>query len=62
VSRDTIEVTCDDLAESYRAQGRGFVLARVAGGYRFQTRADLSPYVERFLLHAHDIRQAKKLA
>ena len=31
--------------------GRGFELARVAGGYRYQTHADLTPYVERFLLH-----------
>ena len=31
--------------------GRGFELVRVAGGYRYQTHADLTPYVERFLLH-----------
>ena len=30
------------------AERRGFVLARVAGGYRYQTHPDLAPYVERF--------------
>ena len=28
----------------------GFELVRVAGGYRYQTHPDLTPYVERFLL------------
>jgi segregation and condensation protein B len=46
-----IEQCCDDLAAGYTEQCRGFELARVAGGYRFQTRPDLTPYVERFLLH-----------
>lgn len=46
-----IERWCDELAEQYRADGRGFELARVAGGYRYQTCADQLPYVERFLLH-----------
>jgi segregation and condensation protein B len=46
-----IEQCCDELAAGYTEQCRGFELARVAGGYRFQTRADLTPYVERFLLH-----------
>lgn len=46
-----IERWCHELAAQYEADDRGFELARVAGGYRFQTRADLAPYVERFLLH-----------
>jgi segregation and condensation protein B len=32
------------------------VLARVAGGWRFQTAPDLSPYVERFLLEGTSAR------
>jgi segregation and condensation protein B len=56
VSRDTIEVTCDELAEGYRAQGRGFVLARVAGGYRFQSHPDQAPFVERFVLEGQSSR------
>jgi segregation and condensation protein B len=47
----SIERWCDELAAEYRQQERGFELARVAGGYRYQTAADLTPYVERFLLH-----------
>lgn len=46
-----IEQWCDELAESYAAQEHGFQLVRVAGGIRFQTAADLTPYVERFLLY-----------
>jgi segregation and condensation protein B len=46
-----IERWCDELADSYRGEGHGFELVRVAGGVRYQTAADLAPYVERFLLH-----------
>lgn len=45
---DRVEATCDRLAACYRAGGRGFVLARIAGGVRFQTHPDLAAYVERF--------------
>ncbi len=45
---DRIEATCDALAAGYLAEGRGFVLARIAGGVRYQTHPDLAPYVERF--------------
>jgi len=46
-----IERWCEELAEEYRRDDRGFELVRVAGGYRFQTHADEIAYVERFLLH-----------
>ena len=46
-----IERWCHELAAGYEAEGRGFQLVRVAGGYRYQTHPDLAPYVERFLLH-----------
>ena len=46
-----IERWCHELAAGYEADERGFELVRVAGGYRFQTHGDLTPYVERFLLH-----------
>ena len=46
-----VERWCAELAASYEEQGRGFQLVRVAGGYRLQTHPDLTPYVERFLLH-----------
>ena len=51
-----IERWCDELAAGYAADGRGFELVRVAGGYRFQTHPDLAPYVERFVLHDQRVR------
>jgi segregation and condensation protein B len=50
VSPARVEELCDQLAEGYSTEDRGFVLARVAGGYRFQSHPDLAPYVERFVL------------
>src|SRR5690606_26700512 len=35
---------------------RGFILAKVAGGFRFQSHADLAPYVERFVLEGQSAR------
>ena len=45
-----IEMACEALAAEYRARHSGFELVEVAGGYRYQSVADLAPYVERFLL------------
>lgn len=47
---------CDELAEAYATEDRGFVLVKVAGGYRFQSHADLAPYVERFVLEGQSAR------
>ena len=41
---------------STKREGRGFQLARVAGGYRFQTHPDAHPYVERFVLEGQTAR------
>lgn len=46
-----VEQWCEELAAAYAAAGHGFELVHIAGGWRFQTAADLTPYVERFLLH-----------
>jgi segregation and condensation protein B len=51
-----VEDLCTTLALSYEAEGRGFQLARVAGGYRFQSHPDLAPYVERFVLEGQSAR------
>jgi segregation and condensation protein B len=45
-----VEQLCRELAAEYEAEGRGFQLARVAGGWRFQSHPDQAPYVERFVL------------
>lgn len=50
ISPARVEELCAELAASYEAEDRGFVLVRVAGGYRFQTHPDMSAYVERFVL------------
>jgi len=46
-----IEQWCEELSTSYTESAHGFELVHVAGGYRYQTPSDLTPYVERFLLH-----------
>ncbi len=51
-----IDALCDALAAEYLDQGRGFVLARVAGGLRFQTHPDQAAYVERFVLEGQSAR------
>lgn len=51
-----IEQICAELAAEYEASERGFILARVAGGYRFQSHPDLAPYVERFVLDGQSAR------
>jgi segregation and condensation protein B len=53
-----IERLCAELASAYDDAGHGFTLAKVAGGYRYQTHADLAPYVERFLLDGQRARMS----
>jgi len=52
----TVEAICSSLMEAYEREDRGFVLVRVAGGYRFQSHPDLAPYVERFVLDGQTAR------
>jgi segregation and condensation protein B len=51
-----VERWCDELQAEYASDGRGFELKRVAGGYRYQTHPDQTPYVERFVLHDQKAR------
>src|SRR5690242_11514644 len=51
-----VESLCAQMAAIYEAEGRGFVLARVAGGYRFQSHPDMAPYVERYVLDGQSAR------
>jgi segregation and condensation protein B len=44
------------LAAEYADQGRGFDLRNVAGGWRFYTRDELAPVVERFVLDGQQAR------
>lgn len=53
-----IDELCTTLAAAYDEAGHGFQLVKVAGGWRYQTHADLSPYVERFLLDGQRARMS----
>lgn len=56
LSPTRIDELCEELADSYVTEDRGFVLLRVAGGWRFQSHPDLAPYVERFVLDGQPAR------
>ena len=51
-----VRTLCDELAESYRAEERGFQFAEVAGGWRYQTHPDLAPYIEKYVLEGQTAR------
>jgi segregation and condensation protein B len=53
-----IDRVCAQLAAAYDEAGHGFQLVKVAGGYRYQSHADLAPYVERFLLDGQRARMS----
>jgi segregation and condensation protein B len=58
VSVERVEQMCAELQASYETEDRGFVLVRVAGGFRFQSHPDLAPYVERFVLEGQSARMS----
>ena len=52
----SVERWCEELRAEYAGQQRGFELARIAGGYRYQTHPEQTPYVERFVLNDQKAR------
>src|ERR1700751_1493477 len=54
--RNEIEAELHRLATEYQAEGRGFDLREVAGGWRFYTREDCAPLVERFVSDGQEVR------
>jgi segregation and condensation protein B len=54
--RAEVAAELSDLAEEYRTQGRGFDLREIAGGWRFYTREDCAPLVERFVSDGQEVR------
>ena len=44
------------LAAEYTGDGRGFDLREIAGGWRFYTREDCAPLVERFVRDGQEVR------
>jgi segregation and condensation protein B len=54
--REEIALAVAELAASYDAEGRGFELREVAGGWRFYTREECAPVVERFVSDGQEVR------
>lgn len=54
--RNEVTAELQDLAEEYATQGRGFDLREIAGGWRFYTREDCAPLVERFVSDGQEVR------
>ena len=51
-----VEELLTEVAATYEAENRGFQLVKVAGGWRFQSHEDCSPYVERYVLSGQTAR------
>ena len=54
--RDEVTAALRELAASYDAEQRGFDLREVAGGWRFYTREECAPVVERFVSDGQEVR------
>jgi segregation and condensation protein B len=58
LERPTDEVAAGlrELSAAYTAEGRGFDLREIAGGWRLYTREECAPLVERFLQDGQEVR------
>jgi segregation and condensation protein B len=54
--RNEVAAELHDLAAAYTAEGRGFELREIAGGWRFYTREDCAQLVERFVSDGQEVR------
>ncbi|HEY7265841.1 MAG TPA: SMC-Scp complex subunit ScpB [Trebonia sp.] len=54
--REEVAAGLRALAAEYTADGRGFDLREIAGGWRFYTREDCAPLVERFVRDGQEVR------
>jgi len=54
--RNEVAAALRDLAGEYTAEGRGFDLREIAGGWRFYTREECAPVVERFVSDGQEVR------
>lgn len=53
---DQVEECLTGLAAEYAEQGRGFDLRLVAGGWRYYTRTDCAPLIERWVVDGQQAR------
>jgi segregation and condensation protein B len=54
--RNDVAAELRELAASYVTEDRGFELREIAGGWRFYTREDCAPLVERFVSDGQEVR------
>jgi segregation and condensation protein B len=54
--RDQIGAALQRLKAEYDSDGRGFDLREIAGGWRFYTREEYAPLVERFVSDGQEVR------
>ncbi|MBO0828893.1 MAG: SMC-Scp complex subunit ScpB [Streptosporangiales bacterium] len=54
--RAEVDAALRELSAEYTEQGRGFDLREVAGGWRFYSRPECAPVVERFVLDGQQAR------
>src|SRR5487761_1196983 len=54
--RNEVTAELQSLATEYKTDGRGFDLREIAGGWRFYTREDCAPLVERFVSEGQEVR------
>src|SRR5712675_2480342 len=54
--RDEVARALRELAAAYDAQRRGYDLRQVAGGWRYYTREECAPVVERFVRDGQEVR------
>jgi len=54
--RAQVAAALRELADAYTAEERGFDLREVAGGWRFYTREECAPVVERFVSDGQEVR------
>jgi segregation and condensation protein B len=56
IAQQDVTEALHDLAARYTQEGRGFDLREVAGGWRYYTRAEYAPAVERFVRDGQEVR------
>jgi segregation and condensation protein B len=56
VAQQDVAAALHDLAAWYTEHGRGFDLREVAGGWRYYTKAEYAPVVEKFVRDGQEVR------
>jgi len=56
IAQQDVTEALHDLAAGYAQEGRGFDLREVAGGWRYYTRVEYAPVVERFVRDGQEVR------